>query len=264
MNWPTWAPTRLTELHDVLLSVSAEAREEGSQALQEVAFQVRSLEVIRTLCTDLRMESVWSVIQAKASSPDIHCDLALVATNSILPPQEFQRLTPAQFLKKRAQAAAAARNLRNILAEMGFDSQTIFPILGARAISGPVQYFLQDQGTTLPPDAKEWTLELKRLNKMMITNAPGVGTWRDLLDRLATTMEADGKGWQDYKRVDGPDDEAGRARNFAFSLDDFFRERCGCQLVPQVMTMTEIFFPDECRENRDAINISVWRRGKHS
>lgn len=264
MNWPEWAPRRLTNFYDTIgASVPEAIQEDGSIADDGTPFWQR-LETFRILCTDKRMEAIWRAIDEKTTDRDYHWDLAGVIADGLRAIFHHQTLTPKQFKAKREKARGLAKELRNVLAEMGWDDQTVFPMLGAKAMFHSVGFLLNGQAAVLPPNAKDWSFALMRLNQSMMDDAPGVGTWRDLLDRLATSMDADGKGWQDYRRVSGPDDSNGQAVNFAFGVDKFLREYCGCQLVPQVMTMTEIFFPDECRENRDAINIAVWRRGKHS
>ncbi|MCX7168599.1 MAG: hypothetical protein NTV11_20325 [Rhodocyclales bacterium] len=135
--------------------------------------------MIDTLCSSPAMESVWREIESRAIDSDYHRDFAL-AVFQALKESPAHAFTPAEFRRKRHQAAAAAEKLRNILNEIGGGSSTVFPILGTKAMSGAVDYFLQGQGFVTPDDS-QWGLELQILNASLMSNAPGVGTWDALL-----------------------------------------------------------------------------------
>jgi hypothetical protein len=250
-NWPKWAPPALVDRHQLLAPLAQTA------SVVEPTFQIKIAETIETLCTDSRMEAIWEKIDRHAIKPDYHCDLAESVTIARWPPHGFQRLTPEQFLQKRNQGAAAARKLRNILEEMGLGNQTVFPVIGAEAMSGPILFFSDAQDAAT--DTRKLTHGLKALNKVMMDNHPGVGTWRDVLDRLAVSIETDGMGWTEYRRVKGEGDTEGRARNFSMQVGRFLRELCGRPLVTQTVSLTEIFFPDATID-REALRKAIQRQ----
>lgn len=254
-RWPEWAPPALVERHQLLASLLDSGT--GSASSVEPTFQIKIAETITTLCTDLRMEAIWQEIDRRVSKADYYCDFAESVTIARWPPHGFHSLTPAQFREKRMQAAATARKLRNILGEMGLDTQTVFPTIGAKAMSGPILFF--SDTPSAETDARRLTFGLKELNKVMMDNHPGVGTWNDVLNRLAVSIETDGVGWTEYRRVEDGADTDGRARNFSMQVGQFLRELCGHPLVAQTISLTEIFFHDTTID-REAMRKALQRQ----
>lgn len=222
-----WAPPSLLEYREFIATHI------------EVPLREEMLDVIDTLCSADAMESVWREIEARAIDPGYHRDFALAVLRSlrVSPAHAF---TPAEFRRKRLQAAAAATKLREILAETGMSGQTVFPILGTKAMSGAVHYFLQGQGLTVPDDSR-WKHELELLNAILMVGAPGVGTWETLLATLASRLSSDDPNhWPGHRAAVG---NHPRAVNFVAGIGPFIEQTCGQPLLGTVAKLAKVFFP---------------------
>lgn len=234
-EWPSWAPARLVEIYRHLDPVSDPERGNDS-------FQAVLLATIETLCVDPRIEAVWAGLNGQISDSRLPVDLAEVITKAMMPPSKGATLTAAQRLRKREQAAAAARELRNHLSDLGLDSQTVFPVLSPKATGLAIHYFLQDHAE-LSVDLKWWRHEASTLNALLMRNEPGVGSWRDTLDRLAEAVTKGEGTFHHTSKIDDQDDNDGRATNFAEQVSDLLAKHCQQLPAAQILRLTEVFFP---------------------
>lgn len=165
--------------------------------------------------------------------------------------------TPAEFRRKRLQTAAAAEKLRQLLAETGIGGQTVFPLLGTKAVSGAVHYFLQGQGFILSDDTR-WAHELQLLNATLVANAPGVGTWDALLGTLASRLSSDAPNyWPGHRAATG---NHPRAVNFVAAIGPFIEQTCGQPLLGTVAALANVFFPSVEFTNKSISQILEARR----
>ena len=225
--WPEWAPRSLGEFRSFLDSAS-------DWPLQKMA-----IEVIDTLCTNPAMESVWREINSRALNSDYHKDFVFVVFRALQSTREHA-LTPAEFRQKRLQAAKAAHKLCELLGDIGLSSQTVFPVLGTRAMSGAIQYFVQGQGMVVPDD-DQWSRELMLLNATLMSNAPGVGTWDSLLSTLTRRLESSDPNYWPAHRADNGTHP--RAVNFVAVVGPFIEQTCGQPLLGTLSTLASVFFP---------------------
>ncbi|MBP6188028.1 MAG: hypothetical protein KA435_04435 [Azonexus sp.] len=226
-RWPEWAPQSLRSLR------------ESFSLLSDLPLQEKSIEIIDALCTNPAMESVWREINSRALEPDYHRDFVLVVFGALRSARSHE-LTPAEFRKKRLQAAKAAHKLGELLNEIGLGGQTIFPILGTRAMSGAVHYFLQGQGAVVPDDDK-WAQELTSLNATLVTNAPGVGSLDSFLSTLTKRLESSDPNYWPAHRADNGTHP--KAVNFISVVGPFIEQTCGQPLLGTISKLASIFFP---------------------
>lgn len=236
-KWPSWAPPRLVELFRHLIEDQPCDQSNG------YGFQATLLSTVETLCTDPRIEAVWNELRKQTQDAHLPVELAVVITRAMMPPSKGARLTTAQRLRKREQAATAARELRNHLSDLGLDSQTVFPVLSPKATGFAIHYFLQDHAE-LSVDLKWWRHEALTLNALLMRNEPGVGSWRDTLDRLAEAVTKGEGTFHHTSKIDDQDDNDGRATNFAEQVSDFLAKHCQQLPAAQILRLTEVFFPN--------------------
>lgn len=234
-KWPSWAPKELTGQHDRLLSVFTCAGFDF-----ETEFQREYVATLRLLCTNDEMSRVWPEIARHAKQSDYHVSLAEQATAARLAHPICPGMSAEELRNARTQAATAARRLRGLLTQMGFDQQSVFPILGAKAMSGAINHFLDGTHLSLSDDPQVWKQELTTLGGVMMKNSPGVGSIGDLLERLAERLESKDKElWPPYRK----DDEGARARHLCIVVGNFVSDLCGTPLYGTVTTICGVFFP---------------------
>lgn len=255
-NWPAWAPADLIDRRERLLVAFS-----GVGFDLETDFQRRYIETIEALCTAADMEHAWAEIAKHARRADYHHELASEVTKALLLPPLCPGLTADERRTKRLQAAKAARKLSELLGELGFEQQSVFPILGTKAMSGAVQYFLQDTSVKLSADSKVWVRELTTLAGLMMKNSPGVGTIGDLLERMAARLESkDDQFWPAHRQ----DDEQARAKLLCLMVGRLIHEVCGTPLYGTVARICDVFFPgciqvDNARKVLNAAGIAQER-----
>lgn len=211
--------------------------------------------VIDKLCSS-EMKSVWSQIDRRAIHHDYHKDFALEVFKA-LRTSPVRQMTPAEFRRKRTQAAVAAQKLKALLEATGLGKHTVFPALGTEAVSGVVNYFLQGQDVILPDDGS-WGRELETLNATLVTNSPGVGSWDALLNTLITRLESpDDRFWPEYRATKGIHPEA---VNFVASIGPYIEQLCGQPLLGTISNLTAAFFPNMEFSNASITQILSTRR----
>ena len=241
MHPKLWAPPTLVEQHERLWTAFC--------GLPIPEFHNHYLIVLETLCCHDEMESAWHEISRHAQRHDYHQELAERITKSILRKPTCTELSAEQLREKKKQAASAAKKLKGLLNQMGFQDMSVFPILGTKAMSGAIYHFIDGTPTKkpLPVESTEWADALDFLGGVMMKNHPGVGTIESLLSRLEQRLESDDERLWPRHRSGTTD---ARVKHLCLSTGQFTKELCGMPLYGSVARICNIFFEESMDAQR--------------
>ncbi len=255
-NWPAWAPADLIDRRERLLSATV-----GAGFDLETEFQRKYVETIESLCTSADMERAWLEIARHAKRSDYHNDLALEITKALLRKPVCPGLDADVVREKRKRAAKTARDLADLLSELGFEKQSVLPIMGTKTMHAVFVHFTDGLDVTISDDSALWARELNVLAGTMMQNTPGVGSIGDLLERMAARLESKDKTfWPAFRQ----DDEQSRAKELCRDVGKLIHEVCGTPLYGTVARICDVFFPgciqvDNARKVLNAAGIAQER-----